>query len=447
MAPKTNTSGSHAGPLEATSFRRSDSNRTCSRKSGSLAGVKGRVVVLISDPRQKNWYTCRRVQRSNLLRCPRGRHLVAIGQGLQEGDEGIFFLVGQLKVAELAFVEVGWVLWLRPAGDLFAGVAWLALGQDVPRVINMHDLFQAFEVAVVHVVLDEGWHGTHVDVAQSGYLELGVELGRELDPRRIGIELAAIALQRAQKGSDSPIDVCRSSDVRSDVGSVAALVGPTLVIELQSRIFGDAEITCGKVCKQGLFPGPAVAMTLVASRLAAEELITQFFLRRELVVSCLHVVVLRREGTHFWRELICGNGQPELVIYVIGAKSVCRTQVERELIILRRRPWSRANFFRIARPLHGKRVRAPHGLKELAIGSVGEAVRNTGRIGQTHFHGIGRRSLRLFGAWILQAVAARAHVPEIATHEVALERVVVEHRREGRVHIALRLSIAETRSD
>ena len=176
-------------------------------------------------------------------------HFVAVGERLQESDEGVFFLVGQLKVAELPFIEVGGVLWLRPTGDLLAGIAWLALGQDVPRVIEMHDLFQAFEVAIVHVSLDETWCGTHVDVAQSGYLELGVELGRELDPRRIGIELAAIALQRAQKGSDSPIDVCRSSDVGSDVGSVAALVGPTLVIELQSRIFGDAEITGGKVCK------------------------------------------------------------------------------------------------------------------------------------------------------------------------------------------------------
>src|SRR6266851_3374450 len=273
MAPKTNTSGSHAGPLEATSFRRSDSNRTCSRKSRSLAGVKGRVVVLISDPRQKNWYTCRRVQRSNLLRCSHGRHLVAIGQGLQESDEGIFFLAGQFQVAQLPFVEVGWVLGLGPAGDLFAGIAWLALRQDVAGVIEMHDLFQAFEVAIVHVGLDETWRGTHVDVAQRGYLELGVELGRELDPRRIGIELAAIALQRTQKGSDSGIDVRRSGDIGSDVGNVAALVGLSLVIELQSRISGNAEITGGKVCKQGLFPGPAIAMTLVASRLAAEQLI------------------------------------------------------------------------------------------------------------------------------------------------------------------------------
>src|SRR5467141_2929983 len=311
----------------------------------------------------------------------------------------------------------------------------------------MHDLFQAFEVAIVHVGLYEAWCGTHVDVAQSGYLDLGIELRGEFDPLRIRIELTTIALQRAQKVSDSCIDVRRTSEVASDVGSVAALVGPALVIELQSRISGDAEITGGKVRKQGLFAGAAVAVTLVAARLAAEQVIAQFFLRRELVVSCLRVVVFGREGTHFWREFVCGNGQPELVIYVIGAKSVCRTQVDRLLIIRRWRPWSRANSFRVARPLNGKRVRAPHGLKELAIGSTGKAVRNAGGIGQTHFYGIGRRALRLFGAWVLQAVAARAHVPEIATDKVALERVVMEHRREGRVHVALRLSVAESRSD
>src|SRR5712664_2136801 len=137
----------------------------------------------------------------------------------------------------------------------------------------MHDLFEAFEVAIVHVGLYEAWCRAHVDVAQRGYLELGVELGREFEPLRIGIELAAIALQRAQKVSDSGIDVRRSSDVTGDVGSVAALVGLALVIELQSGISGDAEITGGEVRKQGLFPGPAIAMTLVAARLAAEELI------------------------------------------------------------------------------------------------------------------------------------------------------------------------------
>jgi hypothetical protein len=55
-------------------------------------------------------------------------HHVAIRKSLKESDKGIFFLVRQLKVAELSLVEVGWVLGRWPAGDLFAGITWLALG-------------------------------------------------------------------------------------------------------------------------------------------------------------------------------------------------------------------------------------------------------------------------------------------------------------------------------
>src|SRR4029077_11323472 len=40
-----------------------------------------------------------------------------------------------------------------------------------------------------------------------------------------------------------------------------------------------------------------------------------------------------------------------------------------------------------------------------------------------------------------------AHVPKISTHEVTLKSVVMEHRRERRVHVTLRLSLAESRSD
>src|SRR5258708_20808165 len=145
----------------------------------------------------------------------------------------------------------------------------------------MHHFFQAFEVAIVHVGLDETWRGTHVDVAQSGYLELRVELRREFDPLRIRIELAAITLQRTQKGSNSPIDACRSSDVASNVGSVAALVGLAFAVELQSRISGDAEVTSGKVCKQGLLAGPPIPMTLVAPPLPPEKLIAHFSFLRE----------------------------------------------------------------------------------------------------------------------------------------------------------------------
>src|ERR1700732_2007738 len=106
----------------------------------------------------------------------------------------------------------------------------------------MHDVFQAFEVAIVHVGFHKAWRGTHVDIAQSGYLDFRVELRREFNPFRIRIELTAIALQRAQEGSDSRIDIRRSGGI----GNVATLVGSALVEVLQSRISGDTEIAGGK---------------------------------------------------------------------------------------------------------------------------------------------------------------------------------------------------------
>src|SRR5580704_1682558 len=112
---------------------------------------------------------------------------------------------------------------------------------------------------------------------------------------------------------------------------------------------------------------------------------------------------------------------------MIGATSVCSIQVDRVLIIRGWRTWSRTDLFHVGRPVNVERVRPPDGLKELPIGSAGKAVRNTGRIRQAHFYGIRRRSLRLFGAGVLQAVAARAHIPEIAADKVTLECIVMEH--------------------
>src|SRR6202011_22271 len=113
-----------------------------------------------------------------------------------------------------------------------------------------------------HVGFHKVWRGTHVDIAQSGYLEFPIELRREFDPPRIRIQLIAVALQRAQEGSHPRIDIRRSGEI----GTIAALVGSVFVVNLQSRISGNADITGCKVRKHRLFPGPAVAMTLVASR-------------------------------------------------------------------------------------------------------------------------------------------------------------------------------------
>ena len=76
---------------------------------------------------------------------------MAIRESVQESDQGILFLIREFKVAELPLVEIGRVLGRWPASDLFAGITYIAPGQNVPCIVKVHDLFQAFEVTVVHV--------------------------------------------------------------------------------------------------------------------------------------------------------------------------------------------------------------------------------------------------------------------------------------------------------
>jgi hypothetical protein len=128
---------------------------------------------------------------------------------------------------------------------------------------------------------------------------------------------------------------------------------------------------------------------------------------------------------------------------MVGSSPVRHAEMDRVLIVRGWRCRCCTDVFRVGRPLNDERVLSPYRLKELAIGSPRETERYTGRIRQAHFYGIRRRSLRLFGTWILQPVTARTHIPEIPADKVTLQGVVVEHWREGGVHVALRLSIAE----
>jgi hypothetical protein len=67
---------------------------------------------------------------------------VIIGQSFQESDDVLLFLVREFKVAELALVDMGWIFSGRPTCDLFSGTSHLASGQNVARVIEMHNFFQ-----------------------------------------------------------------------------------------------------------------------------------------------------------------------------------------------------------------------------------------------------------------------------------------------------------------
>src|ERR1035437_10046491 len=89
------------------------------------------------------------------------RRHVAIGERPQERDDGKLLPVVQSKIPHLGCVDVVGHFWRRPSR---AG--------NVPRVVEVNDLLQRLEVAVVAVRLHElpGW--PQVDVAQGWDLML-----------------------------------------------------------------------------------------------------------------------------------------------------------------------------------------------------------------------------------------------------------------------------------
>src|SRR5450759_1602679 len=87
--------------------------------------------------------------------------LVAIGEGAQERDDGKLLPMVQSKIPHLGSVDVVGHFWRRPSR---AG--------HVPRVVEVNDLLQRLEVAIVSVGLYEVLGGPQVDVAQGGDLVL-----------------------------------------------------------------------------------------------------------------------------------------------------------------------------------------------------------------------------------------------------------------------------------
>src|SRR6516165_12470245 len=69
---------------------------------------------------------------------------VTVGQGLQEGDDLVLFLIGQPEVTKF-LTQVLTDLWRRPAGHLFAGVALFASRQGVACIVEVNNLLETLQ--------------------------------------------------------------------------------------------------------------------------------------------------------------------------------------------------------------------------------------------------------------------------------------------------------------
>src|SRR6266508_4208990 len=88
------------------------------------------------------------------------------------------------------------------------------------------------------------------------------------------------------------------------IGNVAARIRRALLVKREGGVCRDPEIARGEIGEQRLLAGSAVAMTLVASTLAAEHFIAELLLRRQRRALADESVELRCKRTDVLRAFI-----------------------------------------------------------------------------------------------------------------------------------------------
>src|SRR5258708_38296620 len=97
------------------------------------------------------------------------------------------------------------------------------------------------------------------------------------------------------------------------MGDSAEWVGPIFRVVMKPRIGRGADVAGGEGGEQRVLAGPAVAVTGVASRLAADQIVAGLLLRRELRLAREYRVELRCKRRHLGRGLVAGNRLRHLI--------------------------------------------------------------------------------------------------------------------------------------
>src|SRR3954449_11325816 len=97
-----------------------------------------------------------------------------------------------------------------------------------------------------------------------------------------------------------------------------------------ASVGGGADVACGEVGEQRVLAGPAVAVTLVAFRLAAKQIVTGLLLRRELRLAGVHRGALRGKRRQLSRGFIASNGLCHWVEGGAAPAAIERAEMDRQ---------------------------------------------------------------------------------------------------------------------
>jgi len=211
----------------------------------------------------------------------------------------------------------------------------------------------------------------------------------------------------------------------------------------EQRICWGSNVACSEIGEQRIFARAAVAVAVVAFRLAAEQLVAQLLRGSELRLASLYRIELGSECRHLRRDLVVSDRLRHLVEGGGSAAAIELADMDRHRLVCRRRTGPIAHLLGVGGPLNGKGLWTPDCFEQRPIGTLRCAVHRAGDIGQAHLDRVGRRSLSLLGCWIAQPAAGCTHVPEIAADQVTLTGIEMQNGRKRRVCVRLRLAIAE----
>src|SRR4029077_16377622 len=93
------------------------------------------------------------------------------------------------------------------------------------------------------------------------------------------------------------------------------------------------DVARGEISEERILAGSAIAMAVVALRLATEQLVARPLLRGELRLAREHRLELRGEGRHLGGGLITGNGLRHLIKGRSSAAAIQFAEVDRHWIV------------------------------------------------------------------------------------------------------------------
>src|SRR5215510_16507724 len=140
------------------------------------------------------------------LRLPLIERHKAVRERLHEAHERILLCIRQTESPHPFCVHVVSRLRCRPADRAFAGIIGRAARQDVPRVVEMHNDFEALKISVVPISFDKGRVRPFVDIAQRRHPKAPLVVRHEGKPSRVHWRGLAKQMALSEKTADAAVD-------------------------------------------------------------------------------------------------------------------------------------------------------------------------------------------------------------------------------------------------